>query len=137
MKCSFLQALAKESGAAFINVRVSNVQSKWFGESQKHVAAIFSLAQKIEPVIIFIGAHLGAALPCVTWYVSCTQCSRIYGKLTARWNESVPSRIHPTHYHAQSPPRSSVRFPPFHLCCELAVAGNLWITSKTQEVQGV
>ena len=31
------------------------MQSKWFGETQKHVAAIFSLACKIEPAIIFIG----------------------------------------------------------------------------------
>ena len=70
IKCSILQALAKESGAAFINVRASNVQSKWFGESQKHVAAIFSLAQKIEPVISFIGVYLSAALSCVTCNVS-------------------------------------------------------------------
>lgn len=56
-----VQALAKESGASFINIRASSVQSKWFGETQKHVAAIFSLAYKMQPTIIFIGAPSAAA----------------------------------------------------------------------------
>ena len=49
------QVLAKEAGATFINIRASSIQSKWFGESQKAVSAIFSLAYKCQPCIIFIG----------------------------------------------------------------------------------
>uniref|UniRef100_A0A1I7WX40 ATPase_AAA_core domain-containing protein n=1 Tax=Heterorhabditis bacteriophora TaxID=37862 RepID=A0A1I7WX40_HETBA len=34
--------------------RVSNLTDKWYGESQKLAAAVFSVAQKFQPTIIFI-----------------------------------------------------------------------------------
>uniref|UniRef100_A0A2P2KR43 Uncharacterized protein MANES_05G192700 n=1 Tax=Rhizophora mucronata TaxID=61149 RepID=A0A2P2KR43_RHIMU len=48
------KAIARESGAVFINVRISNLMSKWFGDAQKLVSAVFSLAYKLQPAIIFI-----------------------------------------------------------------------------------
>ena len=58
------QALARQSGACFINVRASTLQSKWFGDTQKLVQATFTLAYKIQPCIIFIGRALW--MPCLS-----------------------------------------------------------------------
>lgn len=48
------KATAREAKTRFINLDVSILTDKWYGESQKYAAAVFSLAVKLQPCIIFI-----------------------------------------------------------------------------------
>nr|KYP62047.1 putative AAA domain-containing protein C24B10.10c [Cajanus cajan] len=48
------KVIANEAGASFINVSMSTITSKWFGEVEKNVRALFTLAAKVAPTIIFV-----------------------------------------------------------------------------------
>ena len=43
-----------EAGATFINVKASNLTDKYFGETDKLVTALFKIARKLAPSVVFI-----------------------------------------------------------------------------------
>lgn len=53
-KTMIAKATAKAAGCRFINLQVSSLVDKWYGESQKRSEAVFSLAMKLQPAIIFV-----------------------------------------------------------------------------------
>ncbi|KAK6628502.1 hypothetical protein RUM43_002317 [Polyplax serrata] len=53
-KTLIAKATAKAADTSFINLDISMLTDKWYGESQKLVSALFSLASKLQPCIIFI-----------------------------------------------------------------------------------
>jgi SpoVK/Ycf46/Vps4 family AAA+-type ATPase len=53
-KTMMARAIARSSGATFINFTASSCESKYFGESEKMVRAVFSVARRLCPAVIFI-----------------------------------------------------------------------------------
>ncbi|KAL2149512.1 hypothetical protein VTH82DRAFT_8163 [Thermothelomyces myriococcoides] len=53
-KTLLAKAVAKESGANMLEVSAADINDKWVGQSEKNVQALFSLARKLEPCVIFL-----------------------------------------------------------------------------------
>ncbi|KAL1916958.1 uncharacterized protein VTP21DRAFT_5155 [Calcarisporiella thermophila] len=53
-KTLLAKAIASESGANFLAVEMGHLQDKYVGENEKNVRALFSLARKLRPCIIFV-----------------------------------------------------------------------------------
>ena len=62
-KTLLAKAIAKESGANMLEISAASINDRWLGQSEKNVRAIFSLARKMAPMVIFLDeadALLGA-----------------------------------------------------------------------------
>ncbi|KAL0351134.1 UNVERIFIED_CONTAM: Spastin [Sesamum radiatum] len=53
-KTMLAKAVAAEAGANLLNISTASITSKWYGDSEKFVKAIFSLASKLAPSLVFI-----------------------------------------------------------------------------------
>ena len=74
---------------AFINLNVSTLTDKWYGETPKLVTALFSLAAKVQPTIIFIdeiGMFVCLCVACMWVWVYlcvCVLCARVRVRVPA------------------------------------------------------
>lgn len=69
-KTLLARAAAAECGASFLAVSPSTVASKWLGDGVRYVRAVFSLAAKLAPCVVFVD-EVDAILG--TWCCSITR----------------------------------------------------------------
>ena len=53
-KTMLAKAVATEGGAAFLAIDASAIENKWLGESEKNAKAVFALARRLAPCVIFL-----------------------------------------------------------------------------------
>ncbi|KAI4136842.1 MAG: hypothetical protein LQ341_005418 [Variospora aurantia] len=53
-KTLLAKAVAKEGGTTILDISGADLYDKWVGEGEKNVKAMFSLARKLKPCIVFI-----------------------------------------------------------------------------------
>jgi ATPase family AAA domain-containing protein 1 len=53
-KTMLAKAVATEGGATFLSIDASTIENKWLGESEKNARAVFALARRLAPCVVYI-----------------------------------------------------------------------------------
>ena len=53
-KTLLAKALAAEGGASFLMIDPASIENKWLGESEKNARAVFTLARKLAPCVVYM-----------------------------------------------------------------------------------
>lgn len=53
-KTMLAKAVATEGGATFLTIDTSTIENKWLGESEKNARAVFQLARRLAPCVIYL-----------------------------------------------------------------------------------
>lgn len=53
-KTMLAKAVATEGGASFLSIDASAIENKWLGESEKNAKAVFSLARRLAPCVVYL-----------------------------------------------------------------------------------
>lgn len=53
-KTMLAKAVAKESGANMLEISGASINDKWVGESEKLIRAVFTMAKRLSPCVVFI-----------------------------------------------------------------------------------
>jgi SpoVK/Ycf46/Vps4 family AAA+-type ATPase len=48
------KAVATEGGATFLTIDTSCIENKWLGESEKNARAVFTLARRLAPCVVYL-----------------------------------------------------------------------------------
>ncbi len=61
-KTMLAKAVATEGGATFLSIDAGTIENKWLGESEKNAKAVFTLARRLAPCVIYMDEVSGGAL---------------------------------------------------------------------------
>ena len=53
-KTMLAKAVATEGGATFLTIDASVIENKWLGESEKNAKAVFTLARRLAPCVVYL-----------------------------------------------------------------------------------